>query len=84
MTGPVLTVAPATVIGVSLGLPGGGSILAVPLHLSVARLPAKEAIATGKLRHAGPDARNLTGGTTARERAGPPMRTDDGRDGTVA
>jgi uncharacterized membrane protein YfcA len=46
----VLTVALAAVIGVSLGLlGGGGSILAVPLLLYVADLPAKEAIATSLL-----------------------------------
>lgn len=50
MTGLVLTVALATVIGVSLGmLGGGGSILAVPLLIYVADLPAKEAIATSLL-----------------------------------
>jgi uncharacterized protein len=47
MTALVLTVALATVIGVSLGLlGGGGSILAVPLLVYVAGLPIKEAIAT--------------------------------------
>lgn len=50
MSGLVLTVALATVIGVSLGLlGGGGSILAVPLLIYVAGLPAKEAIATSLL-----------------------------------
>ncbi len=50
MTGLVVTVALATVIGVSLGLlGGGGSILAVPLLIYVAGLPAKEAIATSLL-----------------------------------
>jgi uncharacterized protein len=50
VTGLVLTVALATVIGVSLGLlGGGGSILAVPLLIYVAGLPAKEAIATSLL-----------------------------------
>ncbi|GAA3452409.1 sulfite exporter TauE/SafE family protein [Dactylosporangium matsuzakiense] len=50
MTSLVLTVALATVIGVSLGmLGGGGSILAVPLLIYVAGLPAKEAIATSLL-----------------------------------
>lgn len=47
MTALALTVALATVIGVSLGLlGGGGSILAVPLLVYVAGLPIKEAIAT--------------------------------------
>ncbi|BCB90003.1 sulfite exporter TauE/SafE family protein [Phytohabitans suffuscus] len=47
MTALVLTVALAGVIGLSLGLlGGGGSILAVPLLVYVAGLPAKEAIAT--------------------------------------
>ncbi|WP_213455490.1 sulfite exporter TauE/SafE family protein [Rhizomonospora bruguierae] len=46
----VLTVAGAVLIGVSLGLlGGGGSILAVPLLVYVAGLPAKEAIATSLL-----------------------------------
>ena len=50
MTGLILTVALATVIGVSLGLlGGGGSILAVPLLVYVAGLPTKEAIATSLL-----------------------------------
>jgi uncharacterized membrane protein YfcA len=50
MTALVVTVALATVIGVSLGmLGGGGSILAVPLLVYVAGLPAKEAIATSLL-----------------------------------
>jgi hypothetical protein len=50
VTSLVLTVALATVIGVSLGLlGGGGSILAVPLLIYVAGLPAKEAIATSLL-----------------------------------
>lgn len=40
MTGLVLTVALAIVIGISLGMLGGGSILAVPLLIYVARLPA--------------------------------------------
>jgi uncharacterized membrane protein YfcA len=47
MSGLALTVALAAVIGISLGmLGGGGSILAVPLLVYVAGLPAKEAIAT--------------------------------------
>ncbi|GAB3084886.1 sulfite exporter TauE/SafE family protein [Micromonospora schwarzwaldensis] len=46
----VLTLAGAVLIGVSLGLlGGGGSILAVPLLVYVADLPAKEAIATSLL-----------------------------------
>ena len=50
MTGLILTVALATVIGVSLGLlGGGGSILAVPLMVYVADMPTKEAIATSLL-----------------------------------
>jgi len=45
-----LTVPLAAVIGISLGLlGGGGSILAVPLLVYVAGLPAKEAIATSLL-----------------------------------
>ncbi|MFD2762564.1 sulfite exporter TauE/SafE family protein [Micromonospora eburnea] len=45
-----LTIAGAVLIGVSLGLlGGGGSILAVPLLVYVADLPAKEAIATSLL-----------------------------------
>ncbi|MEV0810829.1 sulfite exporter TauE/SafE family protein [Micromonospora sp. NPDC050200] len=48
--GLALTVALAVLIGVSLGLlGGGGSILAVPLLVYVADLPAKEAIATSLL-----------------------------------
>jgi uncharacterized membrane protein YfcA len=47
MTALVATVALAALIGVSLGLlGGGGSILAVPLLVYVAGLPAKQAIAT--------------------------------------
>ncbi|MDG4801304.1 sulfite exporter TauE/SafE family protein [Micromonospora sp. WMMD980] len=50
MTALALTVAGAVLIGVSLGLlGGGGSILAVPLLVYVAGLPAKEAIATSLL-----------------------------------
>ncbi|MFI7434138.1 TSUP family transporter [Micromonospora haikouensis] len=51
MTGSLaLTVGLAVLIGVSLGLlGGGGSILAVPLLVYVADLPAKEAIATSLL-----------------------------------
>jgi len=50
VTALVLTLALATVIGISLGLlGGGGSILAVPLLVYVADLPAKEAIATSLL-----------------------------------
>ncbi|MFJ8582556.1 sulfite exporter TauE/SafE family protein [Micromonospora sp. NPDC093277] len=50
MTALVLTIAGAVLIGVSLGLlGGGGSILAVPLLVYVADLPAKEAIATSLL-----------------------------------
>lgn len=50
MTALALTVALAAVIGISLGLLGaGGSILAVPLLVYVAGLPAKEAIATSLL-----------------------------------
>ncbi|MCM4081221.1 sulfite exporter TauE/SafE family protein [Paractinoplanes hotanensis] len=46
----VLTVVLAVGVGVSLGLlGGGGSILAVPLLVYVAGLPAKEAIATSLL-----------------------------------
>ncbi|MGW5671866.1 sulfite exporter TauE/SafE family protein [Micromonospora sp. NPDC003776] len=46
----LLTVGLAVLIGVSLGLlGGGGSILAVPLLVYVAGLPAKEAIATSLL-----------------------------------
>jgi uncharacterized membrane protein YfcA len=46
----ILTVALATVIGISLGLlGGGGSILAVPLLIYAAGMPAKEAIATSLL-----------------------------------
>lgn len=50
MTVLALTLAGATLIGISLGLlGGGGSILAVPLLVYVAGLPAKEAIATSLL-----------------------------------
>lgn len=51
MTGALaLTVGLAVLIGVSLGLlGGGGSILAVPLLVYVAGLPAQEAIATSLL-----------------------------------
>ncbi|WP_431903546.1 sulfite exporter TauE/SafE family protein [Micromonospora carbonacea] len=51
MTGTLaLTVGLAVLIGISLGLlGGGGSILAVPLLVYVADLPAKEAIATSLL-----------------------------------
>ncbi|MBF5031959.1 MULTISPECIES: sulfite exporter TauE/SafE family protein [unclassified Micromonospora] len=50
MTTLVLTLAGAVLIGVTLGLlGGGGSILAVPLLVYVADLPAKEAIATSLL-----------------------------------
>ncbi|RKN51149.1 sulfite exporter TauE/SafE family protein [Micromonospora endolithica] len=51
MTGVLaLTLAGAVLIGVSLGLlGGGGSILAVPLLVYVADLPAREAIATSLL-----------------------------------
>jgi uncharacterized membrane protein YfcA len=50
VTALALTVALAAVIGISLGLlGGGGSILAVPLLVYVAGLPAKEAIATSLL-----------------------------------
>ncbi|HEU4423755.1 MAG TPA: sulfite exporter TauE/SafE family protein [Pilimelia sp.] len=50
MTALALTVVLAGLIGVSLGLlGGGGSILAVPLLVYVAGLPAKEAIATSLL-----------------------------------
>ncbi|MFC7549261.1 sulfite exporter TauE/SafE family protein [Plantactinospora sp. GCM10030261] len=51
MTGSLaLTVGLAVLIGISLGLlGGGGSILAVPLLVYVADLPAKEAIATSLL-----------------------------------
>jgi hypothetical protein len=50
MTALALTVALAVVIGLSLGLlGGGGSILAVPVLVYVAGLPAKEAIATSLL-----------------------------------
>ncbi|MEU4781494.1 sulfite exporter TauE/SafE family protein [Micromonospora sp. NPDC023633] len=51
MTGGLaLTVTLAVLIGVSLGLlGGGGSILAVPLLVYVADLPAREAIATSLL-----------------------------------
>ncbi|MBQ1073124.1 sulfite exporter TauE/SafE family protein [Micromonospora sp. C31] len=51
MTGSLaLTVALAVLIGISLGLlGGGGSILAVPLLVYVADLPAREAIATSLL-----------------------------------
>ncbi|WP_433530421.1 sulfite exporter TauE/SafE family protein [Micromonospora sp. CA-263727] len=50
MTTLALTVAGAVLIGVSLGLlGGGGSILAVPLLVYVAGLPAREAIATSLL-----------------------------------
>ena len=46
----LLTIGLAVLIGVSLGLlGGGGSILAVPLLVYVADLPAKEAIATSLL-----------------------------------
>ncbi|SCG74592.1 sulfite exporter TauE/SafE family protein [Micromonospora inositola] len=46
----LLTVGLAVLIGISLGLlGGGGSILAVPLLVYVADLPAKEAIATSLL-----------------------------------
>lgn len=46
----LITLALAVLIGVSLGLlGGGGSILAVPLLVYVADLPAKEAIATSLL-----------------------------------
>jgi uncharacterized membrane protein YfcA len=50
VTALVLTIALAVLIGVSLGLlGGGGSILAVPLLVYIAGLPAKEAIATSLL-----------------------------------
>ncbi|MET8354772.1 MULTISPECIES: sulfite exporter TauE/SafE family protein [unclassified Micromonospora] len=51
MTGSIaLTAGLAVLIGISLGLlGGGGSILAVPLLIYVADLPAKEAIATSLL-----------------------------------
>ncbi|MTK01212.1 sulfite exporter TauE/SafE family protein [Micromonospora sp. CP22] len=51
MTGSLaLTLGLAVLIGISLGLlGGGGSILAVPLLVYVADLPAKEAIATSLL-----------------------------------
>ncbi|MDG6105939.1 sulfite exporter TauE/SafE family protein [Dactylosporangium aurantiacum] len=50
MTALIVTVVLAGAIGVSLGLlGGGGSILAVPLLVYVAGLPAKEAIATSLL-----------------------------------
>jgi uncharacterized membrane protein YfcA len=50
MTALALTVVLAGLVGVSLGLlGGGGSILAVPLLVYVAGLPAKEAIATSLL-----------------------------------
>lgn len=50
MTTLLLTLAGAVLIGVSLGLlGGGGSILAVPLLVYVADLPAREAIATSLL-----------------------------------
>ena len=50
MTMLALTIALAAIIGLSLGLlGGGGSILAVPLLLYVADMPAKEAIATSLL-----------------------------------
>jgi uncharacterized membrane protein YfcA len=50
MTMLAVAVALAAVIGLSLGLlGGGGSILAVPLLLYVADMPAKEAIATSLL-----------------------------------
>ncbi|MCM0677345.1 sulfite exporter TauE/SafE family protein [Micromonospora phytophila] len=50
MTGLVLTIVGAVLIGVSLGLlGGGGSILAVPLLVYVADLPVREAIATSLL-----------------------------------
>ncbi|MEU0080516.1 sulfite exporter TauE/SafE family protein [Micromonospora tulbaghiae] len=50
MTTLALTLAGAVLIGVTLGLlGGGGSILAVPLLVYVADLPAKEAIATSLL-----------------------------------
>jgi uncharacterized protein len=50
MTALVLTVSLAAVVGISLGmLGGGGSILAVPLLVYVAGLPAKDAIATSLL-----------------------------------
>jgi uncharacterized membrane protein YfcA len=50
VTALALTVVLAALIGVSLGLlGGGGSILAVPLLVYVAGLPAKEAIATSLL-----------------------------------
>ncbi|RKN51226.1 sulfite exporter TauE/SafE family protein [Micromonospora endolithica] len=46
----MLTIAGAVLIGIALGLlGGGGSILAVPLLVYVADLPAKEAIATSLL-----------------------------------
>ena len=49
-TALALTIGLAVLIGVSLGLlGGGGSILAVPLLVYVADLPAKEAIATSLL-----------------------------------
>ncbi|MFC0101051.1 sulfite exporter TauE/SafE family protein [Micromonospora marina] len=50
MTTLVLTLAGAVLIGATLGLlGGGGSILAVPLLVYVADLPAKEAITTSLL-----------------------------------
>ncbi len=53
----VLTYVLAALVGISLGtLGGGGSILAVPILVYVARLPAKEAIASSLL---------IVGGTSA-------------------
>ncbi|WP_018584071.1 rhodanese-like domain-containing protein [Salinispora arenicola] len=52
--------------------------------IAVCRSGRRSATATAQLRAAGLDASNLTGGMTAWARAGLPVRTDDGRDGTVA
>ena len=52
--------------------------------IAVCRSGKRSTIATGKLLAAGLDARNLTGGMTAWAQAGLPVRTDDGREGTVA
>jgi rhodanese-related sulfurtransferase len=52
--------------------------------IAVCRSGKRSAIATGKLRAVGLDARNLTGGMTAWAKAGLPVRTDDGHEGTVA
>ncbi|GIE28960.1 sulfurtransferase [Actinoplanes italicus] len=52
--------------------------------IAVCRSGKRSAVATGRLRDAGLDARNLTGGMNAWAQAGLPVVTDDDRPGTVA